>query len=206
MFKKIIILSIIAVSLNASMVFEKPAKKKEVSVKQEKKQTKNYKIKPISVKGIKYEKGYLPYSIYNTDKEAYKAYVKKLNLPNITIKNLFNSVKTKDSILLSAFAYDYGYKRPDLAENFYQYLPKLGKKYTMSMKILLADYYLRTGRLDKIETLLNKSECVAYISEKDRCFYYLGLIPYLKDGNNKNHLLNMAKDSIKKAKEIYYSK
>jgi len=94
----------------------------------------------------------------------------------------------------------------ELAENFYILMNKKGKAFSLRDRIKLADYYLRTGRPEKISDALKKSDCMASFKNSSKCFYYLGIKEYLLTGNHKNFGLRLAKTHIKKAKEIYYKK
>jgi len=130
----------------------------------------------------------------------------ELEIPKFTLKKIFGSVNTEISTLLSALGYDWVYKRPDLAENFYRIIKEKVDVYSLRDKIKVADYYLRTGRPETIPDILKKHECMATFKYKSKCYYYLGVSKYLITGENKNSALKIAKSKIKKAKEIYYKK
>lgn len=161
------------------------------------------KVKPISQTEIKYVKSLEGYSLFDISKEGFKDYLKKEKINEHLLEELYNRIDNEKSILVSAYAYDYGHKRPDLAENFYKLIDK---KMGFENTLRYADFLIRTGRLKDVEALIPKMDCVKNIKFSSQCNYYLGLTNYLLTGNNKNLGLNLAKKKIEKAKEIYYQK
>lgn len=154
-------------------------------------------------KEIKYNKELSQYSLFKTDKAGYKEYLEEKKIDEALLKQLYNKKDNPKGIVLSAYAYDYGYGRTDLAEPFYALFtttPKIG----FENKLRYIDYLLRTGRINDIEENLRSSECSINFKQAGKCFYYLGIVKYLKTGDNKNIHLNLSKNTEEKAKEIYY--
>ena len=152
-------------------------------------------------KEIRYNKGLSNYSLFKTDKEGYKDYLKAKQIEEIVLKQIYNQKDNPKGIVVSAYAYDYGYGRTDLAEPYYELFNT--KKVSFEDKLRYMDYLLRTGRINEIETKLEKSECAMNFKQSGKCFYYLGIVKYLKTGDNRNSFLNLTKATEEKAKEIY---
>lgn len=159
------------------------------------------KVKPISIPGIRYNKGLEQFSVFSPTKEGFDDYVTKNNINAYTVKDLFNRLDNPKSIILSALGYDYGHQRPDLAENFYEKIDP--KTATLDTKIRQADFYLRTGRVEKIDEVLNERVCLSNFKVNSDCYYYIGLSQYLRTGDNQNKFLNLAKPNNEKAKQIF---
>ena len=156
---------------------------------------------------IKYDHSYDSLSYENVSKESFNAYLKKKGINQILFKKLLNSDRSIDTVNLSAFYYDYYLSRPDYAENFYKILYKNRKNLKIGNKFLLADYILRTGRGDKLHSIISKKECSSYNKKtRARCFYYLGLDRYFNTGNRKNKYMKMAKGASERAKIFYNGK
>lgn len=152
---------------------------------------------------VKYNKIVSSLSIMPHNKQAYKNFIKVLGINDFTLGKIFGKTTSKISILLSALGYDWVYKRPDLAENFYRIMEKNINQYSLRDKLKLADYYLRTGRPGKIAGIISRPDCMGSFKYNSQCFYYLGVENYLLTGNNRNFALGIARNSIKKAREIY---
>lgn len=161
----------------------------------------NNKVKPIPMTEIKYVKSLQGYSLFDISKEGFKDYLNKEKINEHLLAELYNRIDNDKSILVSAYAYDYGHQRPDLAESFYKLIkPSMGFENILRY----ADFLIRTGRLKEVEALIPKMDCVKNIKFSAQCNYYLGIANYLLTGNNKNLGLNLSKKKIEKAKEIYY--
>jgi len=151
---------------------------------------------------VKYDKSLANFSIIPHDKKAFKKYMAENDIEKFTLKRIFGTTDSNIAIMVSAYGYDWIYKRADLAENFYlleRELPKI----SLIEKLRMADYYLRTSRPEEIPNLIKKSDCMSSFKYNSMCFYYLGVSDYLLTGNNKNVFLRIAKNKQKKAMEIY---
>lgn len=190
--------SLILVSLMATILLGNESKKNE--------NTENIQtVTPISVPGIRYNKGLEKYSLFDTTKDGFKEYTKKEKINGYLLKTLYNRIDNPKSIVLSAFAYDYGYSRPDLAENFYNlFTLTVGIKFEDKLRYI--DFLLRTGRVNEIKNNLTKAECIRSFKYNSKCYYYLGVASFLTTGDNKNIFLNLARHKESKAKEIFYEK
>lgn len=164
-------------------------------------ESKIVKIKPVPVKNIKYNKGLFAYSHFKPTKEELKKYTKDQNIAPFRLKGLYNRTDNPTSIVVSAFAYDYAFKRPDLAENFYALFPK--HQLSLSNKIKHADFLLRTGRPNMISSIITKRDCLKSFKYRSQCYYYLGLEEYFASGNHKNNFFNLSRDNIENAEKIY---
>lgn len=152
---------------------------------------------------VKYNKELSQYSLFKTDKEGYKEYLTEKKIEPAILKQLYNKKDNPKGIVISAYAYDYGYGRTDLAEPYYELFtktPKIG----FEDKLRYIDYLLRTGRINNVEEHLKSTDCSINFKHAGKCFYYLGIVKYLKTGDNKNTYLNLAKNTEEKAKEIYF--
>lgn len=159
-------------------------------------------VKPIPVPDIKYIKGMEAYSLFDVTKEGFKGFIEKKKINKLTLETMYNRIDNPNSIILSAYAYDYGYQRPDLAENFY----KLFKDdFGFENKLRYADFLIRTGRASEIENLFDKMDCVVNFKNAKECKYYRGLATYLVTGDNKNRDLKSIRKKLPKAEEIYSS-
>jgi len=150
---------------------------------------------------ISYEYSLENYSLYEHDIKAFEKTMKELGVTKEALKFIEKNPFASDrNILVSALRYDYVYNRPDLAENFYQKFN--GPKFSFNEKLLLMDFYLRTGRLDEIKSSLTKGSCFSSFKFMHKCFYYIGVVEYIETGNNKNQALMSASQTIKQAKDI----
>ena len=170
------------------------------------KDTQKAKLKPTTqlvVKpnpNIRYNKDMEGLSILNHDKESYKKIIK--GIPKIVFKKIFGTTKSQESIKLTAYAYDWVYKRPDLADGYYELFPNSYHDIKMIDRLRRADFYLRTGQEDRIKELLSMSQCLANMSKLQAyCFYYLGIPKYIETGKS-NNALRLAAQKIPKAKEL----
>lgn len=160
------------------------------------------KQEPVSDPSVKYDRAMLGYSIFEHDKKFFKNFIEQKKLPNKVVANMYHNVADTDALVLTAFAYDYAYERPDLADAYYQkFLTKKDIKF--SDKLRYVDFLMRTGRPEKIQQILGKGDCVANFNESSRCFYYLGVADYVQTGNNKNTFIRIAKSKQDKAMEIW---
>jgi hypothetical protein len=163
------------------------------------------KLDPVSNPNVKYDKSLEAYSIIDHDKRFFKSFVEAKNLPNRTIAGMYHNVADTESLILTAYAYDYAYERPDFADAYYQkFLDK--KDLSFEYKLHYIDFLFRTGRLDEIENNLKKVDCIVNFKMSSTCFYYLGVTDYIKTGNNKNSYLRICKDSQPKALDIWNNK
>jgi hypothetical protein len=190
--------SLIIISLMTTVLFGTETKKENNT---ENVQT----VTPISVPGIRYNKGLIKYSLFDTTKEGFKEYTKEEKINGYMLKTLYNRIDNPKSIVLSAFAYDYGYSRPDLAENFYKLFSST-KGIKFEDKLRYIDFLLRTGRVNEIKNNLTKAECISSFKHNSQCYYYLGVASFLTTGDHKNIFLNLARHKESKAKEIFYEK
>ncbi len=159
-------------------------------------------IKPISVPNIKYIKGMEDYSLFDVTKEGLKSFIEKKKINKLTLETMYNRIDNPTSIIVSAYAYDYGYQRPDLAENFYKLFTD---KFGFENKLRYADFLIRTGRASEIENLFDKMDCVVNFKNATECKYYRGLATYLVTGDNKNKDLKSIRKKLPKAEEIFSS-
>ena len=159
-------------------------------------------VKPISVPNIKYIKGMENYSLFDVTKEGFKSFIEKKKINKLTLETMYNRIDNPTSIIVSAYAYDYGYQRPDLAENFYKLFTD---KFGFENKLRYADFLIRTGRASEIENLFDKMDCVVNFKNATECKYYRGLATYLVTGDNKNKDLKSIRKKLPKAEEIYSS-
>lgn len=157
-------------------------------------------VKPIPVENIKYVEGLEHYSLFDVSQEGFKDYIEENKFNKATLETMYNRIDNPISITLSAYAYDYGHKRPDLAENFYKLFTD---KFGFEHKLRYADFLIRTGRASAIENLFKKMECIINIKRKNECTYYKGLAKYLLTGDNKNKELRSVRKKVPKAEEIY---
>lgn len=159
-------------------------------------------VKPISVPNIKYIKGMEYYSLFDVTKEGLKSFIEKKKINKLTLETMYNRIDNPTSIIVSAYAYDYGYQRPDLAENFYKLFTD---KFGFENKLRYADFLIRTGRASEIENLFDKMDCVVNFKNATECKYYRGLATYLVTGDNKNKDLKSIRKKLPKAEEIFSS-
>jgi len=156
---------------------------------------------------IKYNKDLLYFSIIPHNETEYNKILDKYGLTNpYLFKKYINSFGSYKAIIINALMYDYKYKKPNIAENFYKLFPKLKHGSFYDRKIRLADYLLRTGRPLQISKILKSSDCISQIKDMYICFYYLGVAKYFQTGNNRNRYLRISSQKIKKAKELYRMK
>jgi len=208
--KKTFILIIMVSLLNATnltKIEEKPKLQKitETPTGKITKLDEVHKIKLHSYKKIKYNKELLNYSLFKDHKKIYKEIMQENSINKFLLKKIFGTNHSNISILLSGLGYDWLFKRPDLAENFYKLLeknPKIGLKY----KLYVADWFIRTGRPEKVEEYVKKTECMSSFKFGPKCSYYRGLAEYLITGDNKNPDLRVARNYLKEAQDIYYGK
>jgi len=159
---------------------------------------------PKKYKGVKFFKKYNKLSVLKfTFKDALKD--RSLSLDKWKNKYL-NNISTEDSIFMNAIYYDKKLHNPSIAEDFYLKLKDINNGSLFKTRLVLADYLLRTGRIRKIDSMLNPMRCIANFKLKNTCFYYKGLSVYAKTGDNRNRFLRSAKDSFKIAKRLYYKK
>lgn len=159
-------------------------------------------VKPISVPNIKYIKGMEDYSLFDVTKEGLNSFIEKKKINKLTLETMYNRIDNPTSIIVSAYAYDYGYQRPDLAENFYKLFTD---KFGFENKLRYADFLIRTGRASEIENLFDKMDCVVNFKNATECKYYRGLATYLVTGDNKNKDLKSIRKKLPKAEEIFSS-
>ncbi len=161
---------------------------------------------PKDYKNIRYSKDLEWFSIINHDKNEFLSYLKYINLPKETIKNMYGKVNNTEMIKLNAYAYDYGYGKPNIAENYYLLFKNNTKMSFYDKKIRYADFLIRTGRPAEVRNLIKNKDCMANFKVMATCNYYLGVSEYLLTGDNKNTFLRLAKNNVKKAKLIYDKK
>lgn len=161
---------------------------------------------PKDYKNIRYSKDLEWFSVINHDKNEFLAYLKYLNLPKETIKNMYGNVRNSESIKLNAYAYDYGYGKPNIAENYYLMFKNNKNMAFYDKKIRYADFLIRTGRPAEVKNLIKTKDCMSNFKVMNICNYYLGVSEYLTTGDNKNTFLRLAKNNVKKAKLIYDKK
>lgn len=159
-------------------------------------------VQPVSNEEIRYDKTTQQFSLFEHDKKAFKSYIDEKHLPARAIAGMYHNVTDPESLALTAYAYDYAYGRPDLADGYYERFPAM-KKLGFSHKIRYADFLLRTNQIEKIQKILAKGDCVSNFNEGSRCFYYLGVAEYLISGDNKNMYLRIAKSKQEKALELW---
>lgn len=104
---------------------------------------------------IRYHKDFEWFSIVKHDESEFKSFLKYMNLPKNTIKNMYGKVDTPDMVRLNAYAYDYGYGKPNIAENYYLKFPESDIGF-YDKKIRYADFLIRTGRPNEVENVLKK--------------------------------------------------
>jgi len=161
----------------------------------------NPKIKLKVYSNVNYSKFYQRYSLYKRTKKNAKNLLKKIGVNNsVYIKNYFNKIGSKKSIVMNAIIYDFVYKRPDLAENFYRLI---NKKFPLYDRMLKADFLLVTGRLSKSPELFSSKSCIIATRLMHDCFYYYGIRKFIKTGNNRQKTLYMS--DKKKGKEIFFN-
>lgn len=180
-----------------------PEEKVKIAPKKEK-EVRKIEIKNYS--NIRYNQSMESYSIINHDKTEFNKFLTYLKLPDLTIEGMLGTAINDKAIRLNAYAYDYVKKQPNIAENYYLLFSKLQEASFYEKKIRYADFLLRTGRPAEILDLIPKYECSANINASAVCNYYIGIAIYLTTGDNKNVSLRLAKDYIKKAKEVYDKK
>lgn len=195
--------SLIIISLMSTLLFGSETNNNENKNENENENIQT--VTPLSVPGIRYNKGLIKYSLFDTTKEGFKEYTKEEKINGYMLKTLYNRIDSPKSIALSAFAYDYGYSRPDLAENFYK-LFNSTKGIKFEDKLRYIDFLLRTGRINEIKNNLTKAECIGSFKHNSQCYYYLGVVSFLTTGDNRNIFLNLARHKESKAKEIFYEK
>jgi len=160
-------------------------------------------------KNVHYVKGYEWFSVDKPNESTYKKYLRAAGIsPSLDTQYLRKN--SKKGIFVSALYYDYIKKQPELAENFYLKFPKyfsIKNKYQVLMKLAMSDYLVRTGRGDKINQFLSRSDC--YVLKKrgrDKCLYYHGLYGLFKYGTKQSSDFRISKETITQAKKIYYKK
>ncbi len=179
---------------------ERPTAKSPIPVAEEKVfVTKDY-------KNIRYSQDLEWFSIINHDKNEFLNYLQYINLPKEAIKNMYGKVTNAEAIKLNAYAYDYGYGKPNIAENYYLLFKNNADIGFYDKKIRYADYLIRTGRPAEVKNLLQNKDCMSNFKVMSTCNYYLGVSEYLLTGDNKNTYLRLAKNNIKKAELIYNKK
>lgn len=161
---------------------------------------------PKDYKNVRYSRDLEWFSIINHDKNEFLAYLKHINLPKETIKNMYGKVSNSETIKLNAYAYDYGYGKPNIAENYYLLFKNNDKMNFYDRKIRYADFLIRTGRPAEVKNLIKTKDCMSNFKVMSTCNYYLGVSEYLLTGDNKNTFLRLAKNNVKKAKLIYEKK
>lgn len=157
-------------------------------------------------KNIRYSQDLEWFSILNHDKQEFLNYLNFINLPKETIKNMYGKATNAETIKLNAYAYDYGYGKANIAENYYLLFKNNEEIGFYDRKIRYADYLIRTGRPAEVKNLLKNNDCMSNFKVMSTCNYYLGVSEYLLTGNNKNTYLRLAKNNIKKAELIYNKK
>lgn len=163
------------------------------------------KLKLVEYKHIRFSKHLNKYSVLLHNKEGFKRFLKKKDIPIYALKQLFGRYNNFISLLVSAYGYDWVYKRPDLAENFYRLIIKQHTR-NLNTKIKVADYFLRTERVEKIHDILTKADCMQAFSLRGLCMYYYALPDYLLEGKNRTVYMSIAAEhGIKLAKKIYWN-
>lgn len=167
----------------------------------------NNKIRLKNYSNIQYDDSMYYYSLRQPTPSKFNDFLKRNNINKTIFKNLVGYGSTIQQAKISALYYDYYKESPSTAENFYKILFKRKAELTLTEKITLADYLLRTGRGDKATKILNKGKCFgSFGNNKYNCLYLLGVEKYLKTGKNKNAELRISKKRVKQAKELYYLK
>jgi len=157
---------------------------------------------------IRYDHSYDNYSFETPTKETFNKYLKMKKINKSRFNNMLDSDQNLETVRMSALYYDFYMGRPDYAENFYKIIYKKRKNLKMGDILLLADYILRTGRADKLHTVIEKKMCSSSFkkSVRGQCFFYLGIDNFLRTGKRKNKYIRIAKDKSKKAKLFYKGK
>lgn len=157
---------------------------------------------PVSEPNIRYSKDLEQYSILEHDKKYFKSFIDEKGLPAKAVLNMYHVINDTESLALTSFAYDYGYGRPDFANAYYEKLVDR-KDVPFIYKLRYADFLLRTGRVDAIDTNIKKVDCIVNFKVSSQCFYYLGVSEFIRTGNNKNSYLRISKDSLPQAAQIW---
>jgi len=165
------------------------------------------KVRLKNYSNISYDDSMFYYSLRQPTPKKFNKFLEKNHINKTIFKNLVGYGSTIQEAKISALYYDYYKETPSTAENFYKILYKRRGELSLTEKITLADYLLRTGRGDKASAILSKGRCLASFGKnKYNCLYLLGVEKYLKTGKNKNSELRTSKRRIKQAKELYYMK
>ena len=171
---------------------------------------KTNKIKLKNYVGVTYNKKLEWFSILGHGPIAFENFKKKYHISAFMENKFLNSTGNSLAIMYNAFLYDYKYKKPNIAENFYILFPKKiinNHKFSIvDRKLRFADYLIRTGRPLAIFNYLNKVECMSTIKWMGICMYYLGVAEYFRTGDNKNNYLMVARPYVKKARLLYNMK
>jgi hypothetical protein len=168
------------------------------------------KLNPIvNYVDIKYVLDLERYSIIDKDKDAFKEFLSRNEIPKREFKHYFGDILQKKHITMTALAYDWLKHMPNIAENYYRLLYKNKDKISIYYQIYMADYFIRTGRANKAFYSIDKIKCgTAGINTAAKCNYYRGVALYLKKGESyrKNSFLLRCSDKIEMAKKIIYKK
>ena len=165
------------------------------------------KIRLKEYRNIQYDESMFYYSLEQPSPRKFNKFLKNNNINKMIFKNLLGYGNSLKEAKVSALYYDFYKEKPSIAENFYKILYKRRADLSLSDKLLLADYLLRTGRGNKATAILKKGSCLAVFGKnKYKCLYFLGVEKYLKTGESKNSELSISKRKIKQAKELYYRK
>jgi hypothetical protein len=165
------------------------------------------KIRLKEYSNIQYDDSMFYYSLRQPTPDKFNRFLKRNNFNRTIFKNLVGYGSTIQQAKVSALYYDYYKENPSLAENFYKIMFKRKNELSLTDKLTLADYLLRTGRGDKASKILKKGTCLATVgNNKYYCLYYLGVEKYLKTGKTRNSELRISKKRIKQAKKLYYQK
>jgi len=168
------------------------------------------KIKLKNYVGVSYNKRLEWFSILGHNASTFEKIKRKYHISSLIENKLLNSVSSPRAILYNAFLYDFKYKKPNIAENFYILFPKRvlnNRKFSfVDRKLRFADYLIRTGRPLAIFNYLKKIDCMSNIKWMGFCMYYLGVAEYFRTGDNRNNYLMVAKPYVKKARLLYNMK
>lgn len=154
-------------------------------------------------RNIRYKKGFDWFSIMKHDKGEFNSFLSYLNLPLPALKSMYGKADTLDQIRLNAYAYDFAYNKPNIAENYYKLFTSQRKIGFLDQKIRYADFLIRTGRPSEVKKIITKKDCVVNFKFQAKCNYYLGVAEYLTTGNHKNLYLRLSKSYVSKANKIY---
>jgi len=154
---------------------------------------------------VKYYKPYQWFDIIKSNENSFNKIMRRMKITRSQFNDMKNSDSSNEAVVLNALYYDFVMKRPDIAENFYLIFPDLeGKIDPFYNRVLLANYLIRTKRVDMVEDILGRGNCMNTSRSKENiCWFYLGSAYYLTTGKSKNFYLKKAKRSIKKAGKIY---